>query len=123
MRCFALLPIRLLVLSLALTLFACMDIPEEEFVVDPLQSTSELEPLDESASDEQPEPNVSTKSAARVRMAAAASPTQEFHYVRSFYNIVTQGTQNEVTHKLGLEAPRTLGASLQNHCVRMNYAR
>jgi len=70
MRCFALLPFRLLILSLALTLFACMDMPEEEFVVDPLQSTSELESLDESASDEQ------------VRMAAAASATQEFQYLQ-----------------------------------------
>lgn len=45
----ATLSLRLLTLSLALTLFACMGMPEEEFVTDPPQSVSELSLLHDSA--------------------------------------------------------------------------
>lgn len=49
MRCIATLSLRLLTLSLALTLFACVGMPEEEFVTDPPQSVSELSLLHDSA--------------------------------------------------------------------------
>jgi hypothetical protein len=55
MPCFATLSFRLFGLFLALNLSACIGMPEDEFVVDPPQSVSELEPLDESASAEQSE--------------------------------------------------------------------
>lgn len=48
MRCFTTLSSRLLFLSLALTLSACMGMSEDELVVDPPRSASELQTLDES---------------------------------------------------------------------------
>jgi hypothetical protein len=46
MRCFATVVSRMLVLPLALTLFACGDMPEEEeSVIDPSLSSPALEPL------------------------------------------------------------------------------